>query len=445
MSDEAHFSKRSNTPKIGLMAGLHRQTWISGYLLFVDVHIENNSSKTVKKIELQLEKVIALHDYSAPSTSKGRADVLRLPDHMSKEIVARAEVLDGFHGVQAGARDLRTCQMELPTGLVSIETGKKPAEILPSRETPSSRILKNTILVKLSGSISDQLSGRYFGIRYFLNIQITCSFGYVNTSIKYPIILIEWQKTAQSPAAYNNNPPGNLNLTQQNTITLTAVQNSIDILPNALAQVTASIEHKHRNLSSSSGTGSPYRYRPGQAFAAARRQSYLKLREDTIGSAEMDYLTRALEGSPRKSTNTRHPNESPTKKPTTKQIEASPKKMKIMRRQSAAVMGSSSQATNSHRPKQRASFDYGARYKFPPSSFDTTRALAGLGTEPRVSFDEKAVHGSQPRSSLETKVLKGLRSRSSLETNSGPRLQRSTSGLAFDESDKENQNPSVIF
>ena len=42
------------------------------------------------------------------------------------------------------------------------------------------------------------------------------------------------------------------------------------------------------------------------------------------------------------------------------------------------------------------------------------------------------------RSSLETKVLKGLRG--SFEA-SGPRLQRSTSGLAFDDSDKENYAP----
>lgn len=229
---------------------------------------------------------------------------------------------------------------------------------------------------------------------------------------------------------------------------LIAVQNSIDIPPNALAQVTASIEHKHRHLSSGSGTGSPYRYRPGQAFAAARRQSYLKLREDTIGSSEMDYLTRALEGSPRKMTAVRELADSPTKKSSRRHTDMSPQKMKITRRQSAAVVGSSSHHTATNLlAKQRASFDNGYKYKFPRSSFDTIRPMAGsvTGPEPRVSFDDKAGRGGLPRSSLETKVLRGLRSRSSLETNAGPRLQRSTSGLAFDESDKENQDPKEMF
>lgn len=346
--DEMPMSKRYNTQTVKLTAGLHRQTWISGYLIFVDMQIDNKSSKAVKKVELQLEKTTLFHNYPAPSTSAGSADVLRLPDHRQTEIVVRKDLADGFQGVPSLSQDFRTCQLELPMGLVSIETG------------------------------------RFFGIRYFLNIQITCSFN-KHLKVQLPITIIH--------------------------------PNSIDIPPNALAQVAASIEHKHRNHSSASGTGSPYRYRAGQAFKAARRQSYLQLRKDTVGSTEMDELTRTLEGSPRRMG---------------LKLGDSPRKTKVARRQSAHVLGNSSRNSHQHL-LPRSSFDTttNTKYSMPRSSYDIVRPLEQRGSPQRMV-------SQGPRSSLETKVLKGLRG--SFET-SGPRLQRSTSGLAFDDSDKENHAP----
>ena len=116
-------SKRYNTQTIKLTAGLHRQTWISGYLIFVDIHIDNKSSKAINRVELQLEKTTIYHSYPAPSTNAGSADVLRLPDHRQTEIIVRKDVADGFQGVPSLSQELRTCHLELPTGLVSIETG----------------------------------------------------------------------------------------------------------------------------------------------------------------------------------------------------------------------------------------------------------------------------------------------------------------------------------
>ena len=121
--DEMPMSKRYSTQTVKLTAGLHRQTWISGYPVFVDTHIENKSSRDVKKVELQLEKTTLFHKYPAPSTDAGSADVLRLPDHRETEIVVRKDLADGFHGVRSLSQDFRTCQLELPIGLVSIETG----------------------------------------------------------------------------------------------------------------------------------------------------------------------------------------------------------------------------------------------------------------------------------------------------------------------------------
>ena len=120
-SDELQFSKRTNNQKVKLTAGLHRQTWISGYPVFIDIHIENRSNKSLKRVDLQLEKTILFYNYSAPSTGAVSADLLRLPDHLTKEIVLDKVLLVG---VRPFSEDSRTCSLELPAGLVSIETGR---------------------------------------------------------------------------------------------------------------------------------------------------------------------------------------------------------------------------------------------------------------------------------------------------------------------------------
>ena len=373
---------------VALAAGIHRQTWIGGYPIFVDVQVDNRSESTVRRIELQVEKTTTFHDHCAPSDGHGRSGSLRLPDHIHKEVLATKVVSTGLRGILPISKNLATYHMDLPTGLLSIETG------------------------------------RFFGVRFFLNVKITCSFN-KHLTIQLPITIVH--------------------------------PNSIDIPTNSLAQVAASIECKHRNLTSTSGTGSPYRYHPGQAFTSARRQSYLQLRQNTIGSSDLDSLTRALEDSPRRLKSQSH---------------TSPKRMKITRRQSAVAIGTNNAFGNSHQnrrtlTKQNASFDNGIRYGTNLRiSNDTTR----LG-EPRVSFEDQAhllqpQHFPQPqkqvqtsspsklqqrpptampRSSLEAKVHKGLRGLSMDMMNRGPRLQKSTSGLAFDfsdESDKENLSPS---
>lgn len=75
-SDELHLSKKSSTKTIRVTAGLHRQTWISGYPIFIDIHTENRSSKAVKRVDLQLEKTILFYNFSAPSTGTRTADLL---------------------------------------------------------------------------------------------------------------------------------------------------------------------------------------------------------------------------------------------------------------------------------------------------------------------------------------------------------------------------------
>jgi hypothetical protein len=42
--------------RVELTAGLHRETWINGSVIYVNINVANRSSKTTKKIKFQLVK-----------------------------------------------------------------------------------------------------------------------------------------------------------------------------------------------------------------------------------------------------------------------------------------------------------------------------------------------------------------------------------------------------
>jgi len=62
-SDEWVKARDTSLEIVRLTAGLHRQVWVSGTSIYVDVHITNNSRKTIKKIELQLERDILYYKH----------------------------------------------------------------------------------------------------------------------------------------------------------------------------------------------------------------------------------------------------------------------------------------------------------------------------------------------------------------------------------------------
>jgi hypothetical protein len=126
-SDELDFTKAGEIHTLGVTAGVHRQTWVAGNSIFVDVHVLNNSPKTIKKISLQIEKVTSYFDSCATATNEGTAEYLRVPDHSEKRVVAyrTTKKEDGvWQGISPGSLDERTCYLDIPQGLVTINTGK---------------------------------------------------------------------------------------------------------------------------------------------------------------------------------------------------------------------------------------------------------------------------------------------------------------------------------
>lgn len=234
-SDSISLTQNGQAEKCKLTAGLHRQAWVNGAALFVDIHIANNTSKSVKKIEIQMEKSTLWYSHAAAGTTVRSASHLRLPKKTDKELVANSITKKSreWDGVPPHASEVRTCSIDVPCGHVTISTG------------------------------------RYFEVRYFLNVIITVGM-FKTVAVQLPITLIH--------------------------------MNSLDILPNSLAQVAAAIELKRARtvpVNENMPLYSPYHQ--GQAFTAPRRQSLDRLRNGgTSVRDEISALAYDLENSPRK-------------------------------------------------------------------------------------------------------------------------------------------------
>ncbi|KAK4635945.1 hypothetical protein CLAFUW4_00339 [Fulvia fulva] len=252
-SDEVNIPRSAGAESVKLTAGLHRQVWVSGSSIFVDVHIANKHRKPIKRLELTLERDILSYRHAAPAAYGRLASQDRIFDDKERTVLARSTFKAGtvgWHGVEAHTSDTRTCELELPRGHANIRCGK------------------------------------YFEVRYFLNIAASLSTA-KSISVQLPIVLIH--------------------------------MNSLDVVPNSVAQVAAAIEEKrvHRRLSGSrprkdgvhsrqrslsspartTDVGHQHSYAQGRAFAAPRQQSLDRQKEYR---AEMDDIRHVLDKSPRK-------------------------------------------------------------------------------------------------------------------------------------------------
>lgn len=232
-TDTLLLSQSTNIQTLRVTAGLHRQTWVNGSVIFIDIHVINGSSKNIKKIEVQLEKTTLWYTHAAAGTVEKSASHLRLPKRSDSEIVNTTLIKKhkNWAGIQPHSSEVRTCPLEVPRGHVTISTG------------------------------------RYFEVRYFINVVVSVSM-FRSCAVQLPVTLIHI--------------------------------NSLDILPNSLAQVAASIEAK-RSRTVPMREEQYQQYSQGQAFAAPRRQSLDKPRPDSVlASNDISLLTQDLDNSPRR-------------------------------------------------------------------------------------------------------------------------------------------------
>ena len=257
---------------IAITAGLHRQVWVSGTTIFVDVHIANNCKKSIKRLELQMERDILCYKHASqlelffetsPNSSQAAASTLeksasqaRIFDHNERTVLNKTVLKQGqggWNGVAAHSSDVRTCDLEVPRGHATVKCGK------------------------------------YFEVRYFLNITVGTAHTKLVT-VQLPIVLIH--------------------------------MNSLDVVPNSVAQVAAAIEEKRarahqeaskgedltgrpRRSTSAAGIVSPRILRrpssatsvQGRAFAAPRKQSLERARAE---AKDLNALSGILCESPRR-------------------------------------------------------------------------------------------------------------------------------------------------
>ena len=253
-SDELAVPRSAGSEMLKVTAGLHRQVWVSGSSIFVDVHIVNKCRKPVKKLELTLERDILFYKHAAAATLEKSAGQARIFESNEQTVLAKSLLKPGtagWHGIEPYTSDTRTCEVELPRGHGTVRCGK------------------------------------WFEVRYFLNVAASLANSKL-VSVQLPIILIH--------------------------------MNSLDVVPNSVAQVAAAIEEKRacnqmgrsrskrqdaghyrqRSVSSPAATMELQRkpsYAQGRAFAAPRLQSLDRQREHR---ADMDDIRSILDSSPRK-------------------------------------------------------------------------------------------------------------------------------------------------
>ena len=120
VTDEIQISHQILSTVI-LTVGLYRSIWISGYRLFFDVRISNRSSKPIKKIESQLEQLTFVFAHATATPDNKLADTIQLPDITKRDIVS-SQVHSPWQ-VDGNSHDQKTCTLEIPSGLISIEGG----------------------------------------------------------------------------------------------------------------------------------------------------------------------------------------------------------------------------------------------------------------------------------------------------------------------------------
>lgn len=255
-ADEFRLTHFGRSESVKLTAGVHRQVWVSGSSVFVDVHVANKSHKPVKRLELSLERNVLCYKHAPASTREKSASQARIFESNEQTMINRLLLKPGaqsWNGLDPYSSETRTYELQLPRGHATVHCGK------------------------------------YFEVRFFLNVSVALSNSKL-ISVQLPLILIHI--------------------------------NSLDVLPNSVDQVAAAIEEKKRakhrppRTRSKKHSRSPSRrpsarspseessrlrrqpsYGQGRAFAAPVEQA---LDRQRAIRADIQGLGHTLDASPRK-------------------------------------------------------------------------------------------------------------------------------------------------
>ncbi|KAF2150992.1 hypothetical protein K461DRAFT_322319 [Myriangium duriaei CBS 260.36] len=272
--DEIHLSKRGIVEIIRLTAGLHRQVWVSGTSLFVDVHVANNSRKLLKKLELSIERDILYYKHAAASTLEKSASQARIFQDKEQTILSRSSLKlgkPGLDGIAPHSNVVRTCGIDIPRSHATVRCGK------------------------------------FFEVRYFLNVTIgTAHIKYL--SVQLPIILIHMNSLDVVPNAIGQVAAA----IEEKRAQHYEAQSRKGSNPSSHNERQSSSKVQPNTASQSGRSRTPDQSRlQGKAFGAPRQQSLQRMRAE---AAELERLGRELDRSPRKQrSHPKSPQNSPPK------------------------------------------------------------------------------------------------------------------------------------
>ncbi|QSL65433.1 hypothetical protein MERGE_002744 [Pneumocystis wakefieldiae] len=112
-------------------AKLHRPVWISGQLAFVEVCTTNHSTRTVRKIKLELLRQVIIYNSPPANTKEQTLAHERVPDYIKTKILSSSilyandpEDTRAWKGVKPDTNDSVICQLLIPSAQLTVNAGR---------------------------------------------------------------------------------------------------------------------------------------------------------------------------------------------------------------------------------------------------------------------------------------------------------------------------------
>lgn len=103
-----------------VVGALSHQTWVSGEVLFLDVEIYNSTDKSIKKVELQLERTTTLHANGHEESTAQELSVESTSEILAKWIWKKGE--DGWCGIAPHTQAAKIWNPIVPAGQATMST-----------------------------------------------------------------------------------------------------------------------------------------------------------------------------------------------------------------------------------------------------------------------------------------------------------------------------------
>ncbi|GAO48343.1 hypothetical protein G7K_2516-t1 [Saitoella complicata NRRL Y-17804] len=147
---------------VTLVAQSHRTTWIAGQLAFVELHISNQSARTIRHVQMKLVRHVISFKRPGAFSFNRPAGQLRVPDRIKTRVVSSTAIHAGH-------------ETDLP--------GYRWRGVAPKS------IDSSTLRIQVPGDQLTVREGRYFEVKYFINIAVSATLSH-NVHVQIPVTIV---------------------------------------------------------------------------------------------------------------------------------------------------------------------------------------------------------------------------------------------------------------